>query len=63
MVAIIEVVFLIACLLLGVWWVSRTSRFRSLKSSGQGPQHTDGHVDTKVDPPNHGFDPGTGGSW
>ena len=62
MVATIEVVFLIVCLFLGVWWVSRTSRFRSRKRSGQGPQHTDGS-DTKVDPPNHGFDPGTGASW
>jgi hypothetical protein len=63
MVAIIELVSLIVCLLLGVWWVSQTSRFRSRKRSGQVPQHVDGRLDTKVDPPNHGFDPGTGGSW
>jgi hypothetical protein len=32
MVAIIEIVFLIVCVVLGVWWLSRTSRFRARNS-------------------------------
>ena len=55
MVAIIEVVFLIACLLLGVCWVSRTSRFRSRKSSRAGssehrrsPRHQGGSSEPRL---------------
>src|SRR3954447_5872952 len=29
MVAMFDIVFLIVCALLGLWWISRTSRFRS----------------------------------
>ena len=32
MVATIEIAFLIVCVLLGLWWFSRTSRFRSRNS-------------------------------
>lgn len=62
MVAMVEIAFLVVCLSVGVWWVSRSSRFRSRHTSA-ADAHTDGGTDTKVDPPNHGFDPGTGGSW
>ena len=57
MVAIIEVVFLIACLLLGVWWVSRTSRFRSREKLRAGspehrrsPQHQGGSSEPRLRP-------------
>jgi hypothetical protein len=32
MVAILEIVFLIVCMMLGMWWFSRTSRFRARNS-------------------------------
>ena len=32
MVAILEIVFLIVCVVLGLWWFSRTSRYRARNS-------------------------------
>jgi hypothetical protein len=32
MVAMFEIVFVIVCLMLGLWWFSRTSRFRARNS-------------------------------
>lgn len=29
MIAILEIVFVIVCVMLGLWWFSRTSRFRA----------------------------------
>jgi hypothetical protein len=44
MVAMFEIVFLIVCALLGLWWVSRTSRFRSLRRSGRDPRQPGAHI-------------------
>lgn len=38
MVATLEVVFLIVCVVLGLWWFSRTGRFRARNS---GLDHRD----------------------
>ena len=32
MVAVLEIVFLIVCVVLGLWWFSRTSRYRARNS-------------------------------
>jgi hypothetical protein len=32
MVAVLEMMILVACVVLGVWWFSRTSRFRARNS-------------------------------
>jgi hypothetical protein len=38
MVAVLEILFLIVCVVLGLWWFSRTSRWSHLKSErGRGP--------------------------
>jgi hypothetical protein len=37
MVAMFEIVFLVACAVLGLWWFRRTSTFRALRRSGADP--------------------------
>jgi hypothetical protein len=37
MVAMVEIVFLIVCAVLGLWWFSRTSTFRAHRRSGVDP--------------------------
>jgi hypothetical protein len=37
MVAIFEIAFLIACLMLVVWWFRRTNMYRSRRRSGVDP--------------------------
>jgi hypothetical protein len=37
MVAALELVFLIVCVVLGLWWFSRTSTFRAHRRSGVDP--------------------------
>jgi hypothetical protein len=38
MVVILEIVFLIACAVLGLWWFSRTSRWSHMKSERERGQ-------------------------
>ncbi len=37
MVAMLEIAFVIVCLVLGLWWFSRTSTFRAHRRSGVDP--------------------------
>jgi len=46
MVALLEIAFLIACVALGVWWFSRTSRWSHIKAErarSQGDLSRDKH--------------------
>lgn len=58
MVAIVEIVFLVVCVVLGSWWFSRTSRFRSRNSRpdhrGERPGSPEGF---SPDFPGHKFPP------
>jgi hypothetical protein len=58
MVAMLEIVFLIVFVVLGVWWFRRTNLYRARTSrheprQGVNPNH-------RYDPPNHG---GGGAAW
>jgi len=37
MVAVFEIVLLIVCVVLGLWWFSRTNMYRSRRRSGADP--------------------------
>ena len=53
MVATFELVFLIAFVLLGAWWFSRTNLYRARSSRFGGRQGVD--PKNRSDPPNHGY--------
>jgi hypothetical protein len=63
MVAKLEVAFLIIGAVVGLWWFSRTSRFRSRRRIGEDPQGRGDRPESHLDPPNHGFNPDNGSSW
>ncbi len=54
MVAILEIVFLIVCVVLGLWWFTRTNIYRARRRSGF-------HEPSQVDQTKGGFNP-EGGS-
>jgi hypothetical protein len=41
MVVTLEIVFLIVCVVLGLWWFSRTNMYRSRLRSGSEPGQSD----------------------
>ena len=51
MVATFEVVFLIVCAVLGLWWFSRTTTFRAHLRSGTGDNITVSAAEYRMRPP------------
>jgi hypothetical protein len=57
MVAVGEIVFVVVCLGLGVWWFTHTSIFRAIRRSGFADPGQHGHgtepgMSVRVEPPN-----------
>jgi hypothetical protein len=58
MVAMFEIAFLIVCVVLGLWWFSRTSRFRARNSRLDHPEERPERPGgVSPDLPSHKFPP------